>query len=139
MGVVKLEDLDIPDDRYYTKDHEWALPEDDGNVRVGVTDYAVQRLNEVVFVETPAEGKEVAQAMPIGTVESVKTVSEVFSPVTGIVIQSNEALALSPELVNQDPYGRGWIVVVAPSNLPQELSMLLDRADYTAHVRLLLM
>ena len=139
MGVVKLEDLDIPDDRYYTKDHEWALLEDDGNVRVGVTDYAVQRLNEVVFVETPADGVEVAQAMPIGTVESVKAVSEVFSPVTGIVMQHNEALALSPELVNQDPYGRGWIAVVAPSNFAQELSKLLDRVAYTAHVRLLLM
>jgi glycine cleavage system H protein len=95
-------------------------------------------LNEVVFVETPTEGIEVAQAMPIGTVESVKAVSEVFSPVTGIVIESNEALALSPELVNQDPYGRGWIAIINPCNLPRDLPILLDRAGYTAHVTHLL-
>ena len=76
--------------------------------------------------------------MPIGTVESVKAVSEVFSPVTGIIMKSNEALAFSPKLVNQDPYGRGWIVVVAPSDLQRELSMLLDRAAYTAYVKHLL-
>jgi glycine cleavage system H protein len=135
---MKLEDLVIPDDRYYTEDHEWALPEDDASVRVGVTDYAVQRLNEVVFVETPTTGIEVARAMPIGTVESVKAVSEVFSPVTGTVIDSNEALALSPELVNQDPYGRGWIAVITSSDLPRDLSTLLDRTAYAAHVKHLL-
>lgn len=135
---MELEDLVIPDNLYYTKDHEWALPEGDGTVRIGVTDYAVQRLNEIVFVETPNEGSEVTQAMPIGTIESVKTVSDICSPVSGVVIESNKELALHPELVNQNPYGRGWIAIIKNSDLKRDLSTLLDCAAYTTHVKHLL-
>jgi glycine cleavage system H protein len=115
-------------DLKYTKDHEWVKVE--GKLaRVGITDHAQTELTEIVFVELPAADKEVKVGDVLGNVESVKTVSEVFSPVSGIVKDSNGKLVDSPELLNKDPYGQGWVAVVEMSN-PAELSTLMSADDY---------
>jgi glycine cleavage system H protein len=115
-------------DLKYTKDHEWVKVE--GKLaRVGITDHAQTELTEIVFVELPAADKEVKVGEVLGNVESVKTVSEVFSPVSGVVKDSNGKLVDSPELLNKDPYGQGWVAVVEMSN-PAELSALMSADDY---------
>lgn len=117
----------LPDLRY-TKDHEWVKVE--GNLaRIGITDHAQTELTEIVFVELPSTGKEVKVGEILGNIESVKTVSEVFSPVSGAVTDSNGKLTDSPELLNKDPYGQGWVALVEMSN-PSELSALMSADDY---------
>lgn len=117
----------LPDLRY-TKDHEWVKAE--GKLaRIGITDHAQTELTEIVFVELPGEGKEVKAGEVLGNVESVKTVSEVFAPISGTVKESNGKLVDSPELLNKDPYGQGWIAVVEMSD-PSELGTLLSAEDY---------
>ena len=118
----------VPDGLRYTKDHEWTKIE--GNrARVGITDHAQNELTDVVYVELPAVGKVVKQGDVLGTVESVKAVSEIFAPVSGKVVEVNKALDDAPESVNKDPYGRGWMVVLEPSDASQA-SVLLDAAAY---------
>ncbi len=115
-------------DLKYTKDHEWVKVE--GNLaRIGITDHAQAELTEIVFVELPSVGKEVAKATVLGNVESVKTVSEVFSPVSGTVKEKNDKLVDSPELLNKDPYGQGWIAAVEMSD-PNDLADLMSAEDY---------
>lgn len=117
----------VPDVKY-TKDHEWVKQE--GKLaRIGITDHAQTELTEIVFVELPAVGKDVRAGEVLGNVESVKTVSEVFSPVSGVVKEGNGKLVDSPELLNKDPYGQGWIAVVEMS-APSELSSLMSADDY---------
>jgi glycine cleavage system H protein len=118
----------IPDDLHYSKDHEWVRVE--GNTAVvGITDYAQDSLGDVVYVELPKPGDEFSANEPFGSVESVKAVSEVFSPVSGEITGFNEALADAPEKVNQDPYGEGWMIRVQLSN-PGEVDSLLTAAEY---------
>ena len=119
--------MKIPKNLLYTKEHEWVLIEDDLAV-VGITDYAQNELGDIVFVELPEVGDEVEAVESFGTVEAVKTVSELFSPVTGTVAEINEALADSPDLVNTDPYGEGWMIKVKFTELPEE--DLLTAAEY---------
>jgi len=115
-------------DLKYTKDHEWVKVE--GSLaQIGITDHAQTELTEIVFVELPAAGKEVKAGEVLGNVESVKTVSEVFSPVSGAVKESNGKLVDSPELLNKDPYGQGWIAVVEMSD-PSETSALMSADEY---------
>jgi len=128
-GSVKMDDYEIPDDLLYTREHEWLRVEN-GECRIGVTDYAQKSLHEVVYVDLPSIGKTVAQNAMFGTVESVKAVSEVYSPVSGEVTARNEKLLDSPELVNQDPYGAGWIAIVKPSRLEEDRKTLLDANAY---------
>jgi len=118
----------IPEELRYTKDHEWAKPEGK-RVRVGITDHAQTELTDVVYVELPPVGKVVKQGEPIGTVESVKAVSEIFAPVSGKVVEVNKTLGEQPELVNKDPYGSGWMAILEASN-PAELTALMDAAGY---------
>ncbi len=118
----------LPEDLRYTRDHEWARQEG-GRVRVGITDYAQEQLGDVVFVELPKVGARVAQRQPFGVVESVKAVSDLYAPVSGDVVEVNGELPNAPELVNQDPYGRGWMIVVTPAN-PSEWDQLLTAAQY---------
>jgi glycine cleavage system H protein len=118
--------LNIPDDRRYTKDHEWVLA-DGGEARVGVTDYAQEALGDVVFVSLPAKGRRVVAGDTMGELESTKSIAEVYAPLTGIVADVNAALATTPELVNQDPYGAGWLVTLAE---PAGMEHLLDAAAY---------
>ena len=118
----------IPDDLHYSKDHEWVRV--DGNVAiVGITDYAQDSLGDVVYVELPKVGDDFAANESFGSVESVKAVSEVFSPVSGEIVGTNEALADTPEKVNQDPYGDGWMIHVQMSN-PGEVDSMLTAAEY---------
>jgi glycine cleavage system H protein len=118
----------IPDDLHYSKDHEWVRVE--GNIAVvGITDYAQDSLGDVVYVELPKAGDEFAANESFGSVESVKAVSEVFSPVSGVIAGINEALADEPEKVNQDPYVQGWMIRVEMSN-PGEVDSLLTAAEY---------
>jgi len=112
----------------YTKDHEWVRVEKN-LARIGITDHAQSELTEIVFVELPAAGKDVKAGEVLGNVESVKTVSEVFSPVSGVVKEANGKLVDSPELLNKDPYGNGWIAIIE-MNDPSELSALMNVDAY---------
>ncbi len=115
-------------DLKYTKDHEWVKVE--GKLaRIGITDHAQTELTEIVFVELPAVGKEVKAGDVLGNVESVKTVSEVFAPVSGVVKEANGRLVDSPELLNKDPYAQGWVAVVEMTD-STELSALMSADDY---------
>jgi glycine cleavage system H protein len=118
----------IPSELRYTKEHEWAKQEG-ARVRVGITAFAQEQLGDVVFVELPKVGTKVTATKAFGVVESVKAVSDLFAPVSGEIVEVNADLPNSPELVNQDPYGRGWMLVVAASN-PKELDDLLSAKQY---------
>ncbi|HYY44903.1 MAG TPA: glycine cleavage system protein GcvH [Actinomycetota bacterium] len=100
---------DVPEDRRYTKEHEWAR-EEGGRVTVGVTDYAQDQLGDVVFVGLPEPGTDVTAGQPLGEIESTKSVSDVYSPVTGKVVEKNSEVEQNPELINEEPYGQGWLV-----------------------------
>jgi len=126
---MKVDDYDVPDGLHYTKEHEWMIVEN-GLCRVGVTDYAQKSLHEVVYVDLPQLGKNLSQNAAFGTVESVKAVSELYSPVSGDITERNDKLVQSPELVNQDPYGAGWIVIVKPSHLQEDMKALLSAESY---------
>jgi glycine cleavage system H protein len=123
--------MQAPDELRYTKDHEWIRIEG-GRGTVGITDFAQDALGDVVFVELPAVGTMVQQGQTFGVVESNKTVSDLFAPVSGEVVEVNEELRNRPELVNQDPYGAGWMVRLSVACGPA--SSLLDAAAYRAHV-----
>jgi glycine cleavage system H protein len=124
---------DIPDGLLYTKEHEWAK-EEGAFVRVGVTDYAAKTLNDVVYVTSPKIGSKVEQMKSMGTVESIKAVSEIYSPVSGTVLKANTELDNHPELVNKSPYGEGWIILVEPSNFSVEKKSLLNSKAYAAYL-----
>ena len=126
---MKVNDTEVPEDLYFTKSHEWMKIEKD-MCRVGVTDYAQKSLHEVVYVEMPDIGKTLTQDALCGTVESVKAVSELYSPVTGEVMARNNELVDSPELVNLQPYEGGWILVVKPSQLQEDLKTLMKAEGY---------
>ena len=118
----------VPEDLHYSKDHEWVRV-DGGEAIIGITDYAQNSLGDVVYVELPKTGDEFAANEAFGSVESVKAVSEVFTPVTGTVAQINESLADEPEAVNSDPYGSGWMIRIKMSNAG-EVDSLLTAAEY---------
>jgi glycine cleavage system H protein len=118
----------VPEDLHYSKDHEWVRVEGDEAI-IGITDYAQNSLGDVVYVELPKAGDEFAANEPFGSVESVKAVSEVFTPVAGAITQINESLADEPETVNSDPYGLGWMIRVKMSH-PSEVDSLLTAAEY---------
>ena len=122
--------MNVPDDRRYTTDHEWARL-DDGRVRVGITDYAQDALGDVVFVQLPATGTEVAAGDTLGEVESTKSVSDIYAPVAGVVVAVNDDLTDAPQRLNEDPYGDGWICIIEPAG-DGGLDALLDAGAYQA-------
>jgi glycine cleavage system H protein len=122
----------VPEDLRYTREHEWAKVEGK-TVRVGITAFAQEQLGDVVFVELPKVGTRIAQMQAFGVVESVKAVSDLFAPLGGEVIEINTALAKAPELVNQDPYGTGWMVIITPQQM-NELDGLMSAKDYETFV-----
>ena len=122
--------MNVPEDRRYTKDHEWALV-DDGRVRIGITEYAQDALGDVVFVQLPAVGTVVDEGGACSEVESTKSVSDIYSPVAGTVVEVNGELAEAPQRLNEDPYGAGWICVIEPAG-PVVLDSLLDAGAYQA-------
>lgn len=123
--------MPVPEDRRYSREHEWALPEPDGLVLVGITDFAQHELGDVVYVELPKPGDRVTQNAQMGEVESVKAVSELFSPVSGEVTAVNDDVKNAPELLNESPHEKGWLIRVKPDD-PAELDSLLDAAAYAA-------
>ena len=119
----------VPEDVYYTKEHEWIRLEGD-KCRVGVTDYAQNSLHEIVYVDLPKIGVKVTSMQSLGTVESVKAVADVYSPISGTVVEVNNTLSDAPELVNKSPYGEGWITIISPEDLKKELPSLMKAPDY---------
>jgi glycine cleavage system H protein len=122
--------MEFPEDLKYTEQHEWARLED-GRVRVGITDYAQDALGDVVYVDTPDVGTEVTAGEPFGEVESTKSVSDVYAPLTGTVVEVNALLVDAPDLVNQEPYGQGWMIVIEPSDAAA-FEALWDAGQYRA-------
>tara|TARA_B100001123_G_scaffold250733_1_gene279854 strand:+ start:1299 stop:1676 length:378 start_codon:yes stop_codon:yes gene_type:complete len=118
---------EVPEDLSYTKDHEWVLVEDDGNVKVGITDYAQDSLSDVVFVELPEVGDEFSKDDAMAVAESVKAASDIYAPISGKIVALNEKLEESPELVNESPYDFGWMVIMKPQG---EITGLLDATSY---------
>ena len=126
--------MQTPDDIKYLASHQWGRLEADGTVTVGITDYAQDQLGDVVFVDLPAVGSQLAQAGEAGSIESVKTASDLFSPVSGTVLAHNPALEETPEIVNDSPYQRGWLFRVQPDDATAEWGNLLDAAGYQVAV-----
>ena len=125
--------MTFPDNLKYTKEHEWILVEGD-TAKVGITDFAQRELGDIVYVEVDTEGEELDKDEVFGTVEAVKTVSDLFMPVGGEVFEFNEALEDEPELINKDPYGKGWIIKVKIKNM-DDLADLLDAKDYQKNIK----
>jgi len=126
--MKEIDELELPDDLRYSDDHEWARMEGD-TVRVGITDYAQDRLGDITFVELPEVGDVFEGAKEFGTLESTKAASDMMIPVAGTIAAVNEALEDSPELVNQSPYGDGWIIEIKPAD-PGDLDSLMSREEY---------
>ncbi len=125
--------MNTPNELLYSKEHEWVLQEND-IATIGITDYAQAELGDVVFVELPEVGAHFSAADPFGTVESVKAVSEIYMPVSGEIVEINESLVDSPEKVNDDPYGEGWIIRTRVKD-PAELKGLMSSRDYSQYVK----
>jgi glycine cleavage system H protein len=125
--------MNIPGDLKYTRDHEWGKIEE-GRMRVGITDYAQKELGDIVFVEFKAVGTKLKKGEAFGTVESVKAVSDIYAPISGQILEANTSLADKPELVNQDCYGKAWMVVISIDE-PSEVDSLMDASVYDAHVK----
>ena len=123
--MVKVDGYEIPEGLYYSKDWFWVKIEN-GKVRMGITDYSQKQLREIVFVELPSAEGTVKANDPFGSVESVKAVSDLVAPLSGKIEQVNQEITSKPELLNEDPYGKGWLLVITPSNLDAELATLMD-------------
>jgi glycine cleavage system H protein len=121
--------MEFPEGLKYTEQHEWAKLEDGGLVRVGITDFAQDALGDVVYVDIPDVGAELTGGEPFGEVESTKSVSDVYAPLSGTVVQRNASISDQPALLNDDPYGEGWMIVIRPSD-PSALDGLLDAVAY---------
>jgi glycine cleavage system H protein len=119
----------VPDGLFYTKEHEWARLTG-GTAKVGITDYAAKTLNDIVYLTLPSTGKDVKQLSSFGTVESIKAVSELYAPLSGTVVSTNQDLANHPELINSSPYEAGWIIELKPSRLEEEERTLLSPRQY---------
>jgi glycine cleavage system H protein len=138
---VKVGEYEVPEGLYYSREHEWVKLE--GKLaRVGITDYAQRKLGDVVYVELPEVGKQVKQVaepkkkeMELGAAESIKAVSAIYSPLSGVVKEVNTSLRDRPELVNTSPYEEGWICVLEPSALQEELKNLMDSKAYTEYLK----
>jgi len=123
--MVKVDNYEVPEGLYYSNDFEWVKIEGD-KVRMGITDYAQKQLREIVYAELPEAGTEVKQNEPYGTLESVKAVSDLVAAISGTVEEVNAEVQSQPEILNEDPYVKGWLVVVKPANLQAELANLMD-------------
>jgi len=123
--MVKVDGTEVKEGLYYTKEFEWAKVEGD-KVRIGITDYAQKQLREIVYAELPSAGSTLTQNSPYGTVESVKAVSDLIAPISGEILEVNSEVQSKPELLNEDPYDKAWLLIVKPTNLQAELASLMD-------------
>ena len=126
--------MELPQDLRYTAEHEWTRPDGD-RVVIGITDHAQHELGDVVYVELPEVGAELTQGSPFGVIESVKAASDLFAPLSGEVVAVNGALESAPQLVNESPYGDGWIVTIRPSRMDAEEAKLMDAEAYSRLVQ----
>lgn len=124
--------MDIPEELYYTSEHEWVAIDGDA-AKIGITDYAQGELGDIVFIELPSVGDETTQLEPFGTIEAVKAVAELYAPLSGDVVEVNSLLEEQPELINNDPYGEGWIVKLKIKN-ESEIQKLMSAEEYRAEV-----
>ncbi|MEM2027341.1 MAG: glycine cleavage system protein GcvH [Candidatus Bathyarchaeia archaeon] len=122
--MVDVEGYEVREGLYYSKDWMWVKIED-GRARIGVTDYAQKQMREIVFAELPSVGASVRRGEPFGTLESVKAVSDLVSPLSGRVAEVNDRVSERPELINEDPYGEGWLIVVEPTDLEEDIKALM--------------
>ena len=125
--------MNVPEDLRYTQSHEWVRLEDDGSVIIGITDHAQEQLGDLVFVETPEIDSEVEAEAAVAVVESVKAASDIYAPVAGTITDANADLGDEPELVNTDPYGKGWLFKMTPVDAT-EIEQLLDAESYKSFV-----
>lgn len=123
--MVKVNNYEVMENLYYSEDYMWVSVED-GKAKIGMTDYAQKQLKEIVFVELPSEGDAVKVGDPFGTVESVKAVSDLVAPISGTIEQVNGEVGNRPELLNENPYGEGWLLIIDPTDLKKELENLMD-------------
>lgn len=123
--MVKVDSYEIPEGLYYSKDWFWVKIEG-GKAKMGITDYAQKQLREIVFVELPPAGGSIKANDPFGSVESVKAVSDLISPLSGTIDQINQEVTSKPEMLNEDPFGKGWLLIITPSNLDAELAAIMD-------------
>lgn len=134
---MRVDEIDVPEKLYYSKEHQWLSVEGE-KCRLGLTDYAQKQLHEIVFIDLPEGGAGVTAGQIVGSVESVKTVSDIFSPVSGEVLEVNKNVQDSPGIINKSPYQDGWIVVVKASKLKEDLVSLLSAEAYCSHIKTLL-
>jgi glycine cleavage system H protein len=125
--MVKVGEYEVPEGLYFSVDFAWIKVEEE-KARIGITDYAQKQLREIVFAELPEIGTELNQNDPYGTLESVKAVSDLISPLSGIIEEVNEEVKSNPEVLNEDPFEKGWLIVLKPSNLDEEVASLMDFA-----------
>ena len=133
---MQIDEYDFPDDLSYEKNHFWAKVDDDGNVVFGATDFFQKLAGDIVYIELPMQGARVEQSQSISSLESGKWVGKIFAPVSGEIIEANDELEDSPELINESPYGEGWIAKIKPSNLDADLAGLMKTgADFEKFIR----
>jgi glycine cleavage system H protein len=132
--MSRTEPYDIPAGYSYTKDHEWAQRKDDGNVLIGITDYAAKMLHDIVYVTLPSAGQDLSEHEVLGQVESVKTVSDIYAPVSGTVVKSNERLTKEPEIVSSSPYKEGWMLEIKTKDYDTEVKDLMSAESYRKYV-----
>ncbi len=132
---MRINGYEIPYELLYTKEHEWVKKLTEERAVVGVTDYAAKTLSDVVYVSLPQVGGELKQMTVMGSVESIKAVSDVYSPLSGKVLKVNDELSMKPELVNQSPYDEGWLIEVSPTDFSGESKNLMNAEDYASFVR----
>jgi len=123
--VVKVGDYEVKEGLYYSKDYLWVELEG-GKARIGITDYAQKQLREILVVDLPSAGDEIEKGEPFGSVESAKTISDLIAPLSGVVEEVNEKVVENPALINEDPYGEGWLIIISPTKLDEELKELMD-------------
>jgi glycine cleavage system H protein len=132
---MKIAKYSVPENLYYIKEHEWISIEDPDAARIGITDYAQKALREITYFYAGKRGAKVKRMETICKTESVKCVAEILSPLSGVVLRFNNALFDDPGIINQDPYGRGWITIIRPTNLDKELEKLLKPELYADHIK----
>ena len=123
--MVKVGDYEVKEGLYYSKDYLWVELEG-GKARIGITDYAQKQLREILVVDLPSAGDEIEKGEPFGSVESAKTISDLIAPLSGVVEEVNEKVVENPALINEDPYGEGWLIIISPTRLDEELKELMD-------------
>jgi len=132
---MKVDAYTIPENCYYIKEHEWILIENTDTARIGITDYAQKALREITYFYVGTRGAKVKRMETICKIESVKCVTEILSPLSGVVLRFNNGLFDDPGIINQDPYGKGWITIIRPTNLDRELEKLLKPEPYAEYIK----